>query len=196
MGSPGETGIVRCKPSPEASSQPVRFTRLISLLAPVLLAAAPALALSGCGSSAGSVGASSTSHGPTTSTTASSSGAARLVIAPPKGGRSTRFAFSFTAPDAAGKRGQSELGYQLGIRGPGQTGCLAARTAPVPDAQAGQRVTVTLDPAALGGLWCQGVYTARVTELQTPVCSAGEMCPQFIRVVRIVAVGEFRVTAP
>ena len=63
-------------------------------------------------------------------------------------------------------------------------------------ATAGREVSVTLDPARLGGLWCQGDYTARVLELQTPVCTPGEMCPQFIRVVGVVASGSFRVIAP
>lgn len=162
---------------------------LAALLVSGIAAGGPAIALSGCGSSSASAGASSSSS---TSRTAP----AKLAITPPSGKQATSFTFTFTAPDSAGRRGQSNFGYQLGIQGPAHRGCLAARTAPAPRATAGQPVSVTLDPAELGGVWCEGDYSARVTELQTPVCQPGEMCPQFIRVVRIVATGGFRVSAP
>jgi hypothetical protein len=88
------------------------------------------------------------------------------------------------------------LGYTLGVLGPSQPGCLAARSAAAPAASAGREVSLTLAPAKLGGLWCQGDYTAKVTEVQTPVCTPDQMCPQFIRVVGTVARGSFRVLAP
>jgi hypothetical protein len=168
----------------------MRLKPLATVLACGIAAAVPALALSGCGSS-GASPASSPSRSTTTTTTP-----AKLAITPPQGTPATSFTFTFTAPDAAGRSGQTNLGYELGLRGPEQTGCLAARTAAVPRATAGRQVSVTVDPARVGGLWCQGAYSARVTELQTPVCQPGEMCPQFIRVVRTVANGEFRVTSP
>ena len=52
---------------------------------------------------------------------------------------------------------------------------------------------MTLDPAKVGGRWCRGEFTARVTEVQTPVCSANALCPQYVRVVATVARGTFRV---
>ncbi len=161
----------------------------------VIVGGGSALALGGCGSSAGS-GAGSGASGSSSSTTTSATGPARLAITPQQGKPSTSFTFTFTPPETAGRRGQSNLGYELGVIGPQQRGCLTARTAPVLGARAGREVSVTLDPVRLGGLWCQGDYTARVTELQTPACTPGEMCPQFIRVVGVVATGSFRVTGP
>jgi hypothetical protein len=167
----------------------MRVKVLAAVLVSGIAAGGPAVALSGCGSSSTSAGASSSSS-------TSSNGPAKLTITPPSGKRATSFTFAFTAPDASGRRGQSNLGYQLGVQGPAQAGCLAAHAAPAPRATGGERVSVTLDPGKLGGLWCLGDYSARITELQTPVCQPSEMCPQFIRVVRIVASGGFRVSAP
>jgi hypothetical protein len=154
-----------------------------------IVAGGSALALSGCGSSGGSGGSSSSS------TTTGTTSPAKLTVMPLQGKRATSFTFTFTPPGTAGRQGQTNLAYQLGVRGPAQAGCLTARAAPIPQATAGRQVSVTLDPARLGGLWCQGDYVARVSELQTPVCTPGEMCPQFIRVA-IVATGSFRVTGP
>ncbi len=44
----------------------------------------------------------------------------------------------------------------------------------------GDRVSVTLDPHALGGRWCAGTYAGRVEQLQTPVCPHGKVCPLYV----------------
>ena len=96
------------------------------------------------------------------------------------------FTVRFTAPDTTGTSGKTDLAYDLALSGPTQAGCLAARSVAVPAATKGSPVTVTLDPAKLGGQWCAGTYTAKVTEIQRPVCLPGAMCPQYIRVVATV----------
>ncbi len=57
----------------------------------------------------------------------------------------------------------------------------------------GLPVSVALDPARLGGAWCAGVHTARVIEIETPVCNPGTMCPQYVRVIGTVGVARFTV---
>jgi hypothetical protein len=61
----------------------------------------------------------------------------------------------------------------------------AAATFPV--ARRGQRVRVRLDSFALGGRWCTGRYTGKITELQTLFCLPGTMCPAYIRLLGAVA---------
>jgi hypothetical protein len=129
--------------------------------------------------------------------TSPSSGTSVLTVNPASGSPATAFRFTFTAPDTTGPGGPSGLAYSLGVLGPAtRNGCLAARSAVAGPATKGSEVSIVLDPAKLGGNWCPGSYTARVTEIQRPVCSAGEMCPQFIRVVRTVATASFRVSGP
>jgi hypothetical protein len=157
----------------------------------VLAATLAALAASSCGSSnsTSSKSASSTSSG------ARAPAHGKLTVTPTSGHRSTRFTFSFTAPQTAGRHGTTQTVYTLTVAAPFRTGCLADRTASVANAVKGAEASITLDPGKLGGLWCEGTYAARVTELQTPYCAAGTMCPQFIRVVATVGRTTFRVTA-
>ena len=155
------------------------------------IAAMATLLLSGCG------GASSSA----TSSRAGASTRSGLTVMPASGGPTTAFSFSFKAPVATGANGSTRLGYSLGVRGPSvagaaRSGCLGARTSQVPGAAKDADVSVTLDPAKLGGQWCHGTFIAQVTEVQTPVCAANAMCPQYIRVVATVARASFRVTGP
>jgi hypothetical protein len=124
--------------------------------------------------------------------------AAPLTISPASGNSRTAFTFTFEAPATTGREGQTSLGYTLAVTGLPRTrhGCLSARTQEAGPATQGATVTITLDPARLAATWCPGTYTARVTEIQTPVCSSQEMCPQYIRVVGTVATGRFRVAGP
>lgn len=155
----------------------------------VLAAALAAMVASSCGSSN------------TTSSTSSTSGGARpparakLTVTPTSGRRNTSFTFRFVAPQTAGRNGTTQTVYTLAVSAPFHTGCLADRTVSVGHALKGTEVMVTLDPVKSGGLWCQGTYTARVTEVQAPYCAPGTMCPQFIRVVGTVGRITFRVTA-
>jgi hypothetical protein len=125
-----------------------------------------------------------------------SSSPAPLAVSPASGDPRTVFSFTFKAPAATGRQGQIRLGYTLSVAGPSRPGCLSARSATAAQATQGGQVTVALDPSKLGGTWCPGTYTARVTEIQTPVCSPGEMCPQYIRVVATVATTRFSVVGP
>jgi hypothetical protein len=154
------------------------------------LAVGGGLLVTGCATSSASRTDTTSSR---SATGGSGSATAKMAVSPVMGKPTTAFTFAFTAPHATGRQGGTQLGYQLSVLGPVRTGCLAARTAAVPVASAGQPVTLTLDPVKLGGVWCRGGYTARVSEVQTPVCSAGEMCPQYIRVVAIIARGTFTV---
>lgn len=101
--------------------------------------------------------------------------------------------FAFTSRDATGVHGKIQLSYSLSVAGPAGQGCVGAREAPTPKAGAHQRTAVTLGPKELGGDWCPGTYTARVIELQRAACNTSAPCPQYIRVVGIVARGRFRV---
>ncbi|MGH2858817.1 MAG: hypothetical protein ACRDMJ_15190 [Solirubrobacteraceae bacterium] len=38
-----------------------------------------------------------------------------------------------------------------------------------------------------------GAWVARVDELQRPVCAAGQMCPQFIRLVAVAGPARFEI---
>jgi hypothetical protein len=64
----------------------------------------------------------------------------------------------------------------------GAAGCIASIDVGIPDARAGTRVHVALDPSNLGGRWCEGIYRGRIEELQSPVCHRGELCPDYVLV--------------
>lgn len=66
-------------------------------------------------------------------------------------------------------------------------GCLSQVESSVPVALKGQRVRVRLYPFALGGRWCTGRYTGKITEMQTLVCPPGTMCPTYVRLLGTVA---------
>jgi hypothetical protein len=150
---------------------------------------ASVLWLVGCGSATSAqpgAGASSTS-------TASSSIQSRLTVSPSTGAPTTTFTLHFNAPASSGKLGHTQLGYTVSLSGPAGAGCLSARSVGLPTALKDTPILVALDPAKLGGTWCAGTHTARAVELQTPICSPGTMCPDFIRVVGTVGTVTFRV---
>jgi len=119
-----------------------------------------------------------------------------LVVTPGTGSPSTPFVFRFRAPDASGVvSSATRLSYRVSVLGSSRPGCLAARSSPVPNVTKGTEVSVTLDPAKLGGSWCAGNFQAQVAELQTPRCPAAAMCAQFVRLVGVVARTRFRVTS-
>ncbi len=124
------------------------------------------------------------------------SGSPGLVVTPGAGAPATVFAFRFRAPASSGAVGATtRVSYLLSVLGPSRSGCLAARSSPVPDVAKDSDVSIALDPAKLGGSWCPGGFQAQVSELQTPVCPLGTMCPQFVRLVGVVARTRFRVNA-
>jgi hypothetical protein len=169
-------------------------------------AAALVVSLAGCGGSSsssqsggGSVAPPSTST--TTSSAASSSvpgrsGAARasLTVTPRTGPATATFSFSFRAPAASGRHGHTELAYSLTVAGPSGPGCVAVHAATLPKAGVGQLVRARLGPAQLRGSWCPGTYRARADEVERAVCQAGQVCPQFIRLVAVVGPATFRVS--
>lgn len=173
-------------------------------LALAVTVAALAIGLSACGSSStgsssGAAGASGITTSATNTGGASSGGSgtpgiphAPLTVTPTAGDQYTAFTFGFTAPDASGRQGTTASSYTLSVSGPHGAGCTAAQSMSVPAATQGQHVTVPMRPVA-GDRWCAGTYTARADELSRPICTAGEMCPQFIRIVAAVGPVTFRI---
>lgn len=120
---------------------------------------------------------------------------AALTVSPAAGPPSTVFQLRFIVPATAHAGAGLRRGFELGVRGPQKAGCVGARSVPVSSAPVGTALDLPLDPAKLGGPWCAGGYTARVDEVERPVCSPGMMCPQFVRVIRTVGRATFRVVA-
>ena len=183
------------------------------LAGPIVAAAATmAVGLTGCGgnarqTSSAAPGTSTTSTAPGTSTTSTAPSTTstapgppappggRLTVAPAVGRPGTTMRFTLVAPRASGRHGQVQLSYVLTVGGPVRAGCVAQHSSAVAVPGAGQPVTVAVAPAQLGGRWCAGDYTARVTELARPVCTPTQACPQFIRVVAVFGPVRFRITA-
>lgn len=160
-------------------------------LAALVTAAAVAGLLTGCGSAGngGSSGASSTVG------TESSAAPTSLAVSPAHPTNRSPIGFTFTAPTATGIHGASRISYTLSVTGPAGAGCVGVHEAAAPSATRGQRVSVTVGPAQLGAPWCAGGYTARAIELQRAACKGSAPCPQYIRVVGIVARVGFTITA-
>ncbi|MGH2869673.1 MAG: hypothetical protein ACRDNK_19165, partial [Solirubrobacteraceae bacterium] len=119
-----------------------------------------------------------------------------LTVTPTHGGRTTRYSLRFVAPASSGPSAGSRLSFTLSLSGGSATGgCIGPRTVAVPAATKGLPVTIALNPAALGGSWCPGTHTARVVEVQGPVCNPGTMCPQYLRVVGTVGETTFTVSS-
>jgi hypothetical protein len=192
-----------------------------AIAGPILAAmAALALLLAGCGGSSHRSSSTAAGGSPTTSTSTATGGSpitststaaattttmsspgsgrpaagGRLTVSPAAGHPSSTLRFTLVAPSAAGRHGQTELSYGLSIAGEQGAGCVAQHADAVPVGHAGVPATVAVGPAQLGGHWCAGSYTARVDELAHPVCSPGQVCPQFIRVVAVIGPVRFRIT--
>ncbi|MBV9818746.1 MAG: hypothetical protein JOZ07_10390 [Solirubrobacterales bacterium] len=118
---------------------------------------------------------------------------ARLAVAPATPRPTSTVRFDFVAPRSTGIGAGGDISYLLSIVGPQRGGCVSAHSAGPPRALAGRRTTVALGPAQLGGPWCAGEWTARVFELERAACEQGQICPQYVRVVGIVARANFRV---
>ena len=157
-------------------------------------------ALTACGTvqtrSGTSAGGSATG---TTSLTTSTSASAGLVVSPAHGRPHTTFTIAFTAPASTEPhRGRgagvgARTGYTASVIGGSASGdCAGPRSVAIGAATKGLPVSLALDPARLGA-WCPGVHTARVIEIETPVCNPGTMCPQYVRVIGTVGVARFTV---
>jgi hypothetical protein len=153
----------------------------------------------GAGSGAAAPGTSSTSTAAGTSsvtTTGSSpSGMAQvaLTVTPATGRPDSVFTFSFRAPAASGRQGSMQLSYGLSVTSTPRSGCVARHGVAIPPVRQGQAVGISLGPAQVRGHWCVGTYSARVEGVARPVCTAGEMCPQFIRLVAVAGPASFRI---
>jgi hypothetical protein len=163
---------------------PTGATRRKPLASLVIVAVAVALSASpaGCGSSS----ASSSAAGRAGSR-------AGLVVSPSTGAPRSELRFSFTAPVAGGRQGATDIAYTLSIAGPHRSGCVGVHALTLSRVRRGELVTTELGPAQLGRPWCPGRFTARVDELARPVCAAGQMCPQFIRLVARVGRAGFSI---
>ena len=128
-----------------------------------------------------------------TRTSRGSGASAGLAVSPAHGGPHTTVTIAFTAPASTGSGGGARTGYTASVIGGSASGdCAGPRSVAIGAATKGLPVSVALDPARLGA-WCPGVHTARVIEIETPVCNPGTMCPQYVRVIGTVGVARFTV---
>lgn len=105
----------------------------------------------------------------------------RIHVTPTVGSTHTVFVLNFTVPERTGVHGSSQRHDVLTASAPaGSSGCVTALNVRVPDARAGARLRVALDPGKLGGEWCQGLYHGRVEELQTAICPRRTLCPTYV----------------
>jgi len=159
------------------------------------LAIAAAVALAACGSSAttstGGAGAPGTSS--TTTATPPPTGH-RLSVQPAAVGATSTVTFGFSAPTSSGRQGSIIISYALGITGPHRTGCVGLHQTDAHGVR-GKVADVIVGPAQLHGSWCHGPYVASVREIAQPYCRADQSCPQWVRIVGIVAMARFTVAA-
>jgi hypothetical protein len=107
----------------------------------------------------------------------------RIHVTPTMGSARTVFLLSFTVPQRTGLYGSSQRHDVLTASAQvGSSGCVKTIDVKVPDARAGARVRVALDPRKLGGQWCQGTYRGQIQELQSAVCPRGALCPTYVLV--------------
>ncbi len=120
-----------------------------------------------------------------------------VTVKPATGSPRTRFRVSFRAPQPTGPYRTSQRRYVLSADGP-QRGsrCVHDAAGQLPAAGGGARLTLTLNPAKLGGAWCVGTYRGRIDEIQTPACPYREVCPAYVLFVGTVGKFSFRVERP
>jgi hypothetical protein len=161
----------------------------------VVALVAVGLALTACGTAQtrSTGGARATTHAGTTSVTTAGGSSAGLAVSPERGGPHTTFTIAFTAPASTEPGGGARAGYTAAVTGGTSGNCAGPRSVAIGTATRGLPVSVALDPARFGGPWCAGVHTARVIEIETPVCNPGTMCPQYVRVIGTVGVARFTV---
>jgi hypothetical protein len=104
---------------------------------------------------------------------------AQIRVTPAIGHPKTAFAISFLAPQSSGSVNGTHRAYEVDATIPTTPGshCQASFNAPVSEALAGVRAKVFVRPSSS---WCLGFYAGRIVETVTPVCAAGQACPQYI----------------
>jgi hypothetical protein len=154
----------------------------------------PALGAVGLLCAALVAGCGGSSSGPGTRSTSTTSGALSpaphagpLGLSPAHPRTTSELTFTFTAPTASGVHGSHVIGYSLSVTGPAAARCVGAHEAGSPSVVRGARVRITVGPAQLGAPWCAGDYSARVLELSSAHCTGSAPCPQYVRVVGIIA---------
>jgi hypothetical protein len=156
--------------------------------APAVALAAAALLVAGCGSSH-----SHADSGQPANTVPANT--ATIDVSPAHPVTTDPVTFAFTAPQATGVQGKDRLSYSVSITGPSGSGCEGAHEAAISQAGKGGTASVTVGPSQLGNPWCAGAYTARALELESAACTGSAPCPQFIRVVGIVARASYTVSS-
>jgi hypothetical protein len=170
--------------------------------AAVLLAAG---ALAGCGGSGSGgsdaggsgLGATSSRSGSTTSSTSTTTSSAphsgSLSLSPARPTTSSEITFGFVARAATGVHGSHEISYSLSLIGPDHAGCVGAHESGSPPVARGAQGRITLGPAELQAPWCAGRYSARLLELSSAHCTGSAPCPQYVRVVGLIASATFTI---
>ena len=186
--------------------------RRLGVAAAILAGVALALALAGCAQSSHTTstatsapgGARPTATTPTTATTATTPTTATttttgpasvpgLSVSPTVGSPHSVIHFAVTPSySTAGQSG--DISNALSVTGPQKPGCVGVHNQGLAALPSGQATTVSVGPAQIGGDWCPGTYSARVVILERPKCGAGQMCPQFIRVLATIGPVSFRIS--
>ena len=102
-------------------------------------------------------------------------------VSPRTGTPSATFTISFRTSDRTGPHGTLARRDELmGAAARHGSGCVSSFDASAPVGAAGTLIRVVVGPKRIGGHWCTGNWSGRIEELETPVCKAGQACPQFI----------------
>jgi hypothetical protein len=181
-----------------------------AIAAAIVAGAAPALA--GCAQSSNTASTAKSAPGgapptattpttPSTPTTSTGSGttpapgsAKGLSVSPAVGSPHSVIHFSITPSYRLGAHGNQDISAALSVTGPQEPGCVGVHQEPLSAPPTGQETMVSVGPAQIGGSWCPGTYSARVVVLERPKCGAGQMCPQFIRVLAAIGPVSFRIS--
>lgn len=116
-------------------------------------------------------------------------------VSPPTGLPTATFTISFRTSDRTGVHGSLARRDELmGAVAQHGSGCVPSFDASAPVGAAGTLIRVVLGPGRIGGHWCTGRWSGRIEELETPVCKAGQACPQFIILRGVIGHFAFKVT--
>ena len=118
-----------------------------------------------------------------------------VVVSPKIGGQHSTFVVSFRAPDRTGRNGGVERRYFVSASGPSREGgsCVDQASANVPPTKAHQQVHVMLSPGHAHS-WCRGTFDGELDELESPYCTRGAECPQFVVLVKKLGKFTFKVS--
>lgn len=104
----------------------------------------------------------------------------RVSLKPSTGSPTTTFAVHFRSPDRTGTVGSLRRTDRLTASGPkpAPRGCVSRVSITLAPLRKGSRASVTMNPGRLGGVWCPGRFTGRITERATRLCASHRTCPQ------------------